>query len=167
MAAANGGRKEPVIDNRPLLEQLSSTVGLSLLAGVEVYAPANQQTAPGDGKRYDFAAIHAGKRVKRIKASFRYAASTPTLGNFILVVAEPNTTAYIAWGLYDEWNAQAGFRLVSDIHNRTLRTTNWNDVLEVTFAEPVAIEDMYLKIGGRAGFSYAPVYMKDFEIEFA
>lgn len=166
LAAARGGKRPPVIDTTPLLSQLSSTTGLALLAGIEVYAPANQMNGSGDGKQYNFSSSLNGKKVSRIKATFRYNANTGALANFIIVAAEAGKAARIALGLYDEWNAQTGFRLVSDLHDRTLRTTNWNDVLEVTFDTPVNIEDLYFKIGGRTGYTYSPIYVKDFEIEF-
>jgi hypothetical protein len=163
---AAAGRKTGVIDKTPFINQLSSTAGLSLLGGVEVYAPANQFDSPGDGKRYDFSSSLAGKKVKRIKASFRYTANTSALSAFNFVVAESGKALVLALGVYDEWNAQTGFRLVDDSNNRTLRTSNWNDFLEVTFDTPVKIEDIYVKIGGRSGLTYAPIYVKDFEIEF-
>ena len=155
-----------VIDDRPIVELLTATTGLTVNVSGETYAPSNQWTLPGDGRRYDFANDVANRRVKSIEAKFRYTLNTPALGNFIWIHHPSDGTAAIVLGVYDEWNAQNGFRLVSDIHDRVLNTSSWNDVLKKTFDEPVYLKDLYIKVGGRSGYTYNPVYMSDLKIEF-
>lgn len=150
-----------------IVDLLQSSVGLTVNVAEETYAPTNQQTTPGDGKRYDFKSLQPGRKIKSIRGNWRYNASTPTLTAFFFIHTPPDSAAYIALGLYDEWNAQTGFRVVDDTRNRALLTTSFNGELIKTFDPPIPIEELHLKVGGRNGLSYSPTYVKDLVFEYA
>jgi len=148
-----------------LISMLADTTGLAVNGNGEVYAPNNQQTTPGDGKRYDFKPDPQGRLIKKLTANFRYAANTAAL-----------TAAYFYWlpgttwdtrvGLYDEWNGQAGFRLVSDLHDRVLVTADFNGTLTRTFDPPIPQSELSVKFGGRTGLSYSPAYITNIVLEY-
>lgn len=147
------------------LDLLADNTGLAVNANGETYAPNNQQTAPGDGKLYMFKPDPQGRLIKSISASFRYTASTSTLTAMFLLWT-PGTDWTTRLGLYDEWNAQAGFRLVSDVHDRTLTTASFNGTLTRTFNPPIPQSELGIKIGGRSGYAYSSAYIKDIVITY-
>lgn len=158
-------KKETAGDSVNLLSLLTDTTGLTTNAGGEVYAPSNQQTAGGDGKLYYFAADPQGRLVKRISANFRYTASTSTLTAYYLYLSGGAFPQQYL-GLYDDWNAQTGFKLVSDDHAAALTTVSFNGRLTRTFDTPFPQDQLAIRIGGRSGLAYSPAYMKDLVIEY-
>ncbi|WDS62029.1 hypothetical protein [Pseudomonas phage D6] len=149
-----------------LLSMLTDNNGLAVNGNGEVYAPNNQQTTPGDGKRYDFKPDPEGRLITKLTATFRYTANNAALTAAYFYWL-PGTTWETRVGLYDEWNAQAGFRLVSDIHDRVLTTSSFNGTLTRTFNPPIAQSELSVKFGGRMGLSYSPAYISNVEIEYA
>lgn len=149
-----------------LLTMLTETSGLLTNASSEIYTSTNQQTTPGDGKRYDFLPDPQGRLIKKISAQFRYALNTSALSAFYFYW-RPGTDWTTRLGMYDEWNNQVGFRLVSDSHAQALATTSQNIRLERNFATPIPQTELSVKIGGRTGFTFAPIYMRDLIIEYA
>lgn len=147
-----------------LVSIMAAPSGLSINQNGEIYVATNQQTPPGDGKRYDL--NPRDRRIRSIQANFRYPLNTPALSAFWFGRIDTNgTIVSIDLGLYDDWNSQNGFRLVDDTHNRTVVTASWNGVLKKTFDTPVRQQDLVVKIGGRNGYAYAPIYFKDLIIE--
>jgi hypothetical protein len=143
-----------------LLDLLTNTAGLSVNGGGEAFAAANQQTTPGDGKLYMFVPDPQGRKIKSITANFRYTANTGAL-TALFFMWVPGSDWSTRLGLYDEWNGQAGFRLVSDLHAQALTTASFNGVLTRTFATPIPQDELGIKIGGRTGLTYSPAYIKD------
>lgn len=158
--------KQKVAQYDSLLTMLTETSGLLTNASNEVYTTTNQQTTPGDGKRYDFLADPQGRLIKKISAQFRYTQNLGALSAFFFYW-RPGTDWTTRLGMYDEWNNQTGFRLVSDIHAQALVTTSQNIRLERTFATPIPQTELSVKIGGRSGFTFASMFMKDLLIEYA
>ena len=168
VAAASRHVNQGGLRDVKLSDLLANTAGLTTNANGETYATANQFTTndPGDGKRYDIGDSNKNRRIKSISANFRYTASNPSLSAFCFYYKPDGAPLELALGLYDEWNNQAGFRLVSDIHNRVLTQSSFNGELKKTFAQPVRLDQIYVKVGGRNGYGFSPIYMKDLKIEY-
>lgn len=148
-----------------LFALLTETGGLTINADKEIYATTNQQTSGGDGKQYYLKPDPQGRLVKSISANFRYPGNTGTImALFFNIFDVP------AWdnrvGMYDDWNNQVGFKLVSDIHDRELTSTPWNGRLTRTFPTALAQETIGIRIGGRATYAYSPAYIKNIIIEY-
>lgn len=122
---------------------------------------ANGGGVSGTGDGYPFYLKNIGsKRVKSIQGNFRYVENTLTLSTFVFWA-----NGHHVLGIYDQWNNQSGYFLKADGLEDVRTYGTFNGVLKRTFQTPVAIEDILLKIGGRSGYSFTPIYFKDLVLE--
>lgn len=162
------GRGVSVIEKVNLSDILTDTTGLGFNTS-GAYALTHQQTPPGgfdDGREYLLKPDLKGRRIKRIKARFSYPLNQSAVSSFYWQLDRIGVSGYPVLGLRDAVIGQVGFDMYSDIHNPTRRNSGWSDFLERTFATPVQLERLSLRIGGRSQYPFERMYMRDLEIEF-
>lgn len=171
LSAAQQRSKRVVVEiekNVQLSKILTDTTGLGFNAN-GAFALAHQQTPSGgfaDGREYRFKPDPKGRRIKRIKARFAYQINQAAVSSFYWQLDNLGNSGVPILGLRDAIIGQIGFDIYSDVHAEARRNSSWDNFLERTFATPVQLERLSLRIGGRSNYPFERMYMRELEIEY-